>query len=200
MLRFLLPAFPIALAVAFAGASFLERSDWRIARALSFASIGALLLLCMGGALLYGRSAVEASVGLLSRDDYLKQRSPDYGRVSFVNQTLVGQESEAKTLVFLQHLYYLRVPFVSGNPNHSWNIDPQRYASAEAWNGFFRAEKIRWVVRAPDYPPAVAAPLQQLEDEGRLVPVSRADVNDFDGLRLAGARKTTPVVILRVRE
>src|ERR1700687_1911994 len=111
-----------------------------------------------------------------------------------------GREGTAKTLVFLQHLYYLRVPFVSGNPNHNWNIDPQRYASAEAWNALFQAENIRWVVRAPDYPQAVAAPLQQLESEGRLVPVARADVSNFDGMRLSGARKTAPVVILRVRE
>ena len=200
MLRFLLPVFPIALAMAFAGAAFLRRRDWRVAHALSLVSIGALLILCMGGALFYGRSAAEASVGLLSREEYLKQRAPDYETVSFVNETLAGQGSEAKTLVFLQHLYYLRVPFVSGNPNHNWNIDPQRYASAEAWEAFLRAEKIRWVVRAPDYPAAVAAPLRQLEEGGRLIPVSRADVSVFDGMRLFGARKITPVVILRVRE
>jgi hypothetical protein len=169
-------------------------------RALSLVSIGALLVLCVAGALSYGRSAAEASVGLLSREEYLKQRAPDYETVSFINETLAGQGSEAKTLVFLQHLYYLRVPFVSGNPDHDWNIDPLRYSSAEAWEVFFRAEKIRWVVRAPDYPAAVAAPLRQLEEGGRLIPVSRADVSVFDGMRLFGVRKITPVVILRVRE
>jgi hypothetical protein len=154
----------------------------------------------LGGVLFYGRSAAATSVGLLPREEYLKQRAPDYETISFINQTLAEQGSEAKTLVFLQHLYYLRVPFVSGNPNHNWNIDPQRYASTEAWDALFRAEKIRWVVRAPDYPAAVAAPLWQLEQEGRLVPVSRADVSVFDGMRLFGARKITPVVILRVKE
>jgi hypothetical protein len=200
MLRFLLPVFPVALAAAFAGAASLRRPDWPMARALSSASIAALLALCIGGALFYGRSAALASVGLLSRESYLALRAPDYGRVSFINQTLAGQGSEGKTLVFLQHLYYLRVPFVSGNPNHNWNIDPQRYASAEAWDALFRAQNIRWVVRAPDYPREVAAPLQQLESEGRLVPVARAEVSDFEGLRLYGARKTTPVVVLRVKE
>jgi hypothetical protein len=200
MLRFLLPVFPIGLAMAFAGVAFLRRRDWRVAHALSLASIGALLVLCLGGVLFYGRSAAATSVGLLPREEYLKQRAPDYETISFINQTLAEQGSEAKTLVFLQHLYYLRVPFVSGNPNHNWNIDPQRYASTEAWDALFRAEKIRWVVRAPDYPAAVAAPLWQLEQEGRLVPVSRADVSVFDGMRLFGARKITPVVILRVKE
>ncbi len=171
-----------------------------VAVALSSASIAALLALCIGGALFYGRLAALASVGLLSRESYLELRAPDYRRVSFINQTLAGQGSEGKTLVFLQHLYYLRVPFVSGNPNHNWNIDPQRFASVEAWDALFRAENIRWVVRAPDYPLEVAAPLQQLESEGRLVPVARAEVSDFDGLRLYGARKTASVVILRVKE
>ena len=200
MLRFLLPVFPVALAAALAGAASLRRADWPMARALSSASIAALLALCIGGALFYGRLAALASVGLLSRESYLELRAPDYRRVSFINQTLAGQGSEGKTLVFLQHLYYLRVPFVSGNPNHNWNIDPQRFASVEAWDALFRAENIRWVVRAPDYPLEVAAPLQQLESEGRLVPVARAEVSDFDGLRLYGARKTASVVILRVKE
>jgi hypothetical protein len=200
MLRFLLPVFPVALAAAFAGAASLRRPDWPMARALSSASIAALLALCIGGALFYGGSATMASIGLLSRESYLELRAPDYGRVSFINKTLAGQGSEGNALVFLQHLYYLRVPFVSGNPNHNWHIDPQRYASAEAWEGRFHTENIRWVVRAPGYPPEVDAPLQQLESEGRLVPVARAEVSDFDGLRLYGVRKTTPVVILRVKE
>jgi Protein of unknown function (DUF1420) len=200
MLRFLLPMFPVAIAAAFAGAARLDRYDWRIARALSFASIGVFLVLCLGGILFYGRAAAETSIGLLSREAYLNQLAPDYGRVSFINDTLAGRESEGKALVFLRHLYYLRVPFVSGDPGHNWEIDPQRYAAAQAWEAFFRAQNIRWVVRAPGYPPAVAATLQQLEDEGRLVPMARADVSDFDGLRLFGVRKTTPVVILRVKE
>ncbi len=200
MLRFLLPVFPVALAAALAGVGHLHHSDWRIARLVSFASIAALLVLCTGGAMLYGHSAVEAAVGLLSRDDYLRQHAPDYGKVSFINQTLAGQESKENALVFFQHLYYLRVPFVSGHPNNNLNIDPRFYNSEQAWEAFFLKENIRWVVRAPDYPPMVAAPLRQLEAEGQLIPIAHADVNDFDGFRISGARKTVPVVILRVRE
>ena len=200
MLRFLLPVFPIALAMALAGAACLHRSDWRLARAFSLVSIGTLLVFCIGGVLLYGRSAAEASVGLLSRERYLKQRAPDYETVSFINESLALPGSESTTLVFLQHLYYLRIPFVSGNPNHSWNIDPKRDASRERWDALLRAKRVRWVVRAPDYPPVIAPPLGQLESEGRLVPVYRTDVSAFDGMRLFGARKIIPVVILRVKE
>jgi len=120
--------------------------------------------------------------------------------VSFINQTLAGQGPNENALVFLQHLYYLRVPFVPGNPIHSWNIDPRRYASTQAWEALFRQQNIRWVVRSPDYPLVVAGPLRQLEAEGWLVPVARADVTDFEGFRISGARKSVPVVILRVRE
>jgi hypothetical protein len=200
MLRFLLPVFPVALAISTAGAAYLHHSDWRAARAITFSSITALCLLCIGGALSYGWLAAKASTGLLSREGYLRLRAPDYGRISFINQILESRRSEGKTLVFLQHLYYLRVPFVSGDPEYNWNIDPERYGSAAAWSVLFRAEHIRWVVRAPQYSHAVEAPLRELENEGRLVPVARADVSDFEGMRIFGVRKTDAVVILRVTE
>jgi hypothetical protein len=56
------------------------------------------------------------------------------------------------------------------------------------------------VVRSPEYPQSIAAPLQQLETEGALVPVARGEINDFEGMRLFGARKTVPIVIFRVAE
>lgn len=198
MLRFLLPVFPIALAASLAGAARLQRSDWPFARILSRASIAALLILCAAGALFYGRSAAAAAIGWTSREDYLWQRSPEYARVSFINQVLAEHGNEGNALVFLRHLYYLRVPFVSGNPEHNWEIDPARYSSVQAWDAFLRANNIRWVVRAPEYPQAIAAPLQQLEREGRLVPVASADVSDIEGMRLFGMRKTTAATILRV--
>jgi hypothetical protein len=199
MLRFLLPVLPIALAAVFAGVAQLQRSDWRFARALSFASIAALLLFYSSAVLFYGRSAAEASLGLLSREEYLKQRAPDFDKVSFINRTLAGRGSEGKALVFLQHMYYLQVPFVSGNPDNNWEIDPQRYASPAAWEALFLSEHIRWVVRAPEYPPAIAPALRQLEEQGRLIPEARADVNDFEGMRVLGVRKATSLVILRVK-
>lgn len=51
---------------------------------------------------------------------------------------------------------------------------------------------------APSYLGAVAAPLEQLEKDGYLIPYSRSEVQDFQGMRIAGRREPVLVVILRV--
>lgn len=199
MLRFLLPLLPMALAAVFAGWAAV-RPNWKFARALSLTTILALLTACAAALALYGHTAAAAGIGLINQQSYLRRRAPDYGKVEFINQTLRGQGSRDKTLVFLRHLYYLQMPFVSGDPNDNWNVDPRRLSSPEAWRAFFRAENIRWIVRAPDYPAAIAAPLKQLEAEGALEPVARGEVTDFAGMRIFNQRQTFPVVILRTRD
>jgi hypothetical protein len=200
MLRYLLPAFPTALAAAFASIAVLRDRQWRLARAIAHASITALCALCAAGVAYYATPAAQAGIGWKSREGYLKQKAPDYGKAEFVNQQLEPHASEGKTLVFFQHRYYLRVPFVCGNPDDSWDIDPRRYGSAEAWLALFREQNVRWVVRAPNYPPSIAAALIQLEHDGRLVPMTSTTVTDFSGMRVEGIRTTTPITILRVVE
>jgi hypothetical protein len=56
------------------------------------------------------------------------------------------------------------------------------------------------VVRAPDYPSAIAAALGRLEATGELEPFAQGEVSDFEGLRILGVRKTQPIVILRVKD
>lgn len=199
MLRFLLPLWAVALAAVFAGAAHLTRRNWKFLRAVCLVSIGVFLVACAAGLAVYGHSAASVAVGLTSRENYLRDRAPNYGQVEFVNQTLQGTENRNKTLVFMQHVYYLRVPFLSGNPDTSWTIDPQRFASRQSWREFFRSENIRWIVRAPDYPPAIAAPLKQLEEEGELQPVARSEVTDFAGMRIFDLRTKVPVIILRTK-
>jgi hypothetical protein len=52
-------------------------------------------------------------------------------------------------------------------------------------------------VRAENYPLAIARPLHQLEEEGALVPIASAEVEDFHGMRITGARETINVTIFR---
>ena len=198
MLRFLLPVWPIALAAVFAGAASL-RAEWKIARAISFATIAIFLTACAGGLLLYDSPAVAATLGLTSRENYLRRRAPDYGRVAFVNESLRGQGSACKTLAFIRHLYYLQAPFLSGEPGENWSVDPQRLNSPEAWREFLRQNDICWVVRAPDYPSSIAGPLLALEQQGELQPFARGQVSDFAGMRIFDVRSTIPIVILRVK-
>jgi hypothetical protein len=120
--------------------------------------------------------------------------------VEFVNQALKEEGREGKTLVFFRHTYYLRVPFVYGDPSASWAVDPQRLQTTEAWLELFRKEKIRWVVRSSEYPNAIAQPLRQLELGGELAPLTQGEVYDFEGMRVLGVRKIIPIVVLRVKD
>jgi len=198
--RFLLPVLPIALAASFAGVSHVDKLGWRIVRRASLGTIGLYLLFGLAGLLLYGRAAIAVAVGLNSRQNYLQQRAPNYEQAEFVNRVLKGGLGEGKALVFFHHLYYLDVPFVYGDPDASWAVDPERFQTPEAWRELFRKEKIRWVVRSPEYPDSIAQPLGELEKEGELVPLANGEVDDFEGVRVLGQRKTVLIVILRVED
>jgi len=200
MTRFLLPVLPLALAAVLGGAAQLQTVGWRLARYISIASLSGFFLLGATGLVVYDRSAISVAVGLTSREEYLRQHVQEYEKVRFINDVLGGKENEGKALVFLRHLYYLRVPFLPGDPAASWAVDPSKLQTPEDWETLFRKEGIRWVVRSPKYPPMIAAPLEELEKRGELVLIARTDVSDFQGLRIAGQRQEVPVVIFQVKE
>jgi hypothetical protein len=199
MTRFLLPILPIALAAALAGAAQLGVLGWRAARLVSLATLASFLLFGAAGLLYYNRSALAAATGLISREDYLQARAPEYEKVRFINEVLAGKESEGKTLVFLRHVYYLRVPFVYGDPGASWAIDPAQLQTAEGWRRLLREQGIRWVVRAPEYPAEIASPLLELEAERQLEPIAETTVHDFQGMRISGNRQSLLLIILEVK-
>ena len=200
MTRFLLPVLPIALAAAIAGATALSKMEWRIARSISAASIAVFLLLGAAGFAMYARPALAAAAGLTTREDYLRQRAPDYAVSEFVNQTIAGEEAEGNALIFFRHVYYLRIPFLFGDPQASWAVDPARLATPEAWREFFRQNRIRWVVRSPEYPEEIAVPLEQLERSGSLTPIAHQDVATLEGMRILGIHKTVTAVVLQVND
>ena len=117
----------------------------------------------------------------------------------FINEVLAGKESRRKTLVFLRHVYYLRVPFIYGDPAASWAIDPALLQTAEGWRKLFREQGVRSVVRAPEYPARIASPLLELEAEGQLEPIAETTVHDFQGMRISGNRQSLLLVILEVK-
>jgi hypothetical protein len=111
---------------------------------------------------------------------------------------LGGRENQQKTLVFLRHLYYLDIPYVNGDPNSSFEVDPEHMQSRGDWRAFFKKKSIGYVVRSPEYPKAIAAPLEEMERTGELTVIERTDVQTFQGKRVDQVRVTTPVVILKV--
>jgi hypothetical protein len=199
MTRFLLPILPIAIAAVLAGVAQLKPDGWTFTRYVALGTVCCFLFVGAAGLLVYNRSAIAEAVGVTSREEYLRQHAPEYEKVQFINEVLGGKDLEGKTLVFLRHVYYLRVPFVYGDPAACWAIDPSKFQTPEAWETFFKNEGIRWVVRSPQYPRVIATPLQELEDDGELVPVAQTEIADFHGFRILDERQSVPVVILRVK-
>ena len=198
MTRFLLPVFPIALAAVLSGAAQLPTLGWKFARGLAIATLIGVFLFGAAGMVLYDSPALATALGITSREDYLRTHAPDYEVAQFINQALAGKET-GNSAVFLQHLFYLRVPFLNCNPDSSWVVNPAKLQSTEQWLEFFRDQNIRWVVRSPRFPRPIAAPLDQLEAQGKLVPVAQSEVTDFHGFRIAGERQSIPIVVLQVK-
>jgi hypothetical protein len=200
MTRFLLPVLPIALAAAFAGVARLQATGAGVARHISTATLCGVLLFGFAGLLVYDRSALAEAAGFTSREGYLREHSPEYEETEFINRVLKGKEAQGLALVFLRHTYNLHVPFLYGDPSASWAVDPSRLRTSQEWQVFLLAHGIRWIVRSPDYPPAIADPLRELEAQGQLVPIARSEVSDFRGLRILGDRQSLLIVVLEVRE
>jgi hypothetical protein len=199
MTRFLLPVLPIAIPAVLAGVAQLKADGWKFVRSVSLATVFSYLVVGAGGVLMYNRVALSAAVGLTPREEYLRKRAPEYQKAQFVNEVLSGKESEGKALVFIRHVFYVRVPFVYGDPTASWAVDPSKLQTTEEWKALFKKEGIHWVVRSPKYPATIAGPLQALEDAGELVPVAQTEIADFHGFRIAGEREMVPVVILQIK-
>jgi hypothetical protein len=199
MPRFLLPLLPIALAATFAGVSGLTARGWLAARLVCAATIGVFLLFGAASLALYDHAALLTAVGLISEQDYKREHVPEYATTEFINSALQEKKLDGKALVFVRHLFYLRVPFLYGDPSSSWAVDPSRLQTPEEWRAFFQAENVRWVVRSPEYPEAIAAPLTELERTGQLSQIAQAEVSEFQGSRIYGQRQKIVVTILRVQ-
>jgi len=199
MMRFLLPLLPIALAASMGGvAQFRVRP--RAVRITALLSIVSFLFFGLGGLALYDRNSWAVSAGLISREEYLRERAPDYARSEFVNHYLPGNESEGRALIFFRHVYYLRAPFVYGNPDASWAMNPSELQTDAVWRSLFHSQRIRWVVRTPEYPEPLSAELERLESENILVPCAAGKVEESAGNRIGGIRELQSITILCVRQ
>jgi hypothetical protein len=195
--RFLLPVFGIALAITFAGVETVSKLGRPFVRLTCNASVALFLFLGAGAFVAYGRDFLPVSVGLESREHFLEREAPNYQETSFANKVLNGKPGP--TLVFFQHLYYLRINFAVGNPDSNWDLYPEQYATPEAMLEWLRKNDVRWIVRPPEYPDPVAGALEGLESEGILEPVAAADVEDFSGWRIEGEKMRVAMRILEVR-
>jgi hypothetical protein len=197
MARFLLPTFPLALALVFSGAAASSRKTFPAIRWGCAATLVLFGLFCIASDVLYAKDFLRVSVGLESKEAFLDRMASDYEAATFLNSALPQQSGNV--LVFLRHLYYLRVPYVYGDPDSSWMTNPDVLTSPQALLAFLKEHDIRWVVKAPGYPEALAAVFEESEMEGILVPETRADILVFAGnSRLLNNRQKSELILLRV--
>lgn len=181
-----------------AGIAQLRAKVWRAAFVFAQLRIAGFLAFGLAGLVLYARNSWAVSAGLTTRESYLLLHAPDYPRSEFVNQQLAGKEGGGRALVFFDHLYYLQVPFLYGNPEASWVMDPDRLRSDDEWLSLFARYDIRWVVRGEEYPGELHESLDHLERENILIPCASGTVEDLFGNRIGGAREAERMTILCV--
>jgi hypothetical protein len=199
MPRFLLPLLPVALAASMTGVWLLTQDRWRVLRTLCLLSLGAVLVAGFGAMIFYSRAAWSVVLGRTSEEAYLTANSPDYERSRFVNREVARFGQLGRVLIFFRHLYYVRVPFLNGDPEDSWEVNTARLTSLEAWQSFFAKHQIRWVLKSPDYPAAVAPALTELEKAGVLRACASGEVESFFGNRMGGKRAREPITLYCVQ-
>jgi hypothetical protein len=166
-------------------------------------ALGSIALMSIIGGLafiIYSREPLRTTLGMKDEAKYLEQWAPDYQVAEAVNRLLGNRAHDGKTLVFFRHIYYLRIPFVNGDPDSSWSANPDILRTPQQWKAFFSQERIRYVVKSPDYPSAIAAALEEMEKNGDLVPFAETVVQNISGMRIKGDRVPTHVWIFRVND
>jgi hypothetical protein len=202
MARFMLPVYALSLALVLAGVVNIGKRGWRAAVAACAVTIFAFVLFAGFSDAVYSRDFLPVVLGTESEHAFLERMAPDYQTAEFINQTLpmqTGQPSGENVMVFFRHLYYIRVPFIDGSPEYSWQMDPARYNDPEKLLAHLREMNVRWVLKAPDYPQLLAESFSRLEQEGKLVPIASTDVENLSGTgRFNGQHQKIHLVLLQV--
>jgi hypothetical protein len=200
--RYLLPAYALGLALVLSGAASIAARNWRLAAAACSVAIAVFLMFAAASDALYARDFLPVVLGLETENAFLERMAPDYRATEFINRTLPRESSAAgagNVMVFFRHRYYLRVPFVDGAPEYSWPMDPAVCGDPEKLLAVLHQLNVRWVVKSPDYPAALAAPFSRLEEEGKLAPIVSEEVENLTGTgRIYRQKEKVRVVILRL--
>jgi hypothetical protein len=196
--RYLLAAFPIALAIVFAASADVMK---RTSKLIPMAVIGSIVLfLCFGAAseAVYSKDFLPVVFGRETPEAFLTRMAGDYPAASFVNDSLSGRDG--KVMVFFRLVYHVRVPIEIGTPEESWLMNTEKITDADSLLKFLNARGIRWVVKAPNYPyPAsLTQAFQKLEDEGKLRIAFTGEASSFSTFRMYGDRVQFKMVILEV--
>ncbi len=201
--RFLLPVYILALALVFSGVAGLVERRWKIASYACALTLVVFLTFAGLSDIVYARDFLPVVFGRENREVFLQRMGTDYRFSSFINSTLgpETQHESGSVLVFFRHLYYLRVPYVYGDPSFSWNIDPSRCNEPGELLRVLEDLNVRWVVKSPEYPDALAKSFRSLEAENKLVPIASLDIQTHTGIsRIYKQMQTVDVEILELQK
>lgn len=199
--RFLLPVYILALAVVFSGLAEMFERKWKFATCACVATLLGFLAFAGLSDLFYARDFLPVVLGRESKEAFLQRMAPEYRFASFINSELGGRSAtqDGNAMVFLRHLYYVRVPYVYGDPTFSWAVDPARCKDPEGLLNVLRELNVKWVVKEPAYPPALQDAFNQLESEKKLVSIASSDLETLTGSsRIYGIKQITRVTILEL--
>lgn len=200
--RYLLPAYALGLALVLSGAASIVSRNWKLAAAACSITIAVFLMFAAASDALYARDFLPVVLGLETENAFLERMAPDYRATEFINRTLYPESSATSAvnvMVFFRHRYYLRVPFVDGAPEYSWPMDPAACSDPEKLLAVLHQLNVRWVVKSPDYPAALAASFSRLEEEGKLIPIASGEVENLTGTgRMYRQKEKVRVVILKL--
>jgi hypothetical protein len=199
--RFLLPVYILALALLFSGVAEILGRDWKVAAYGCVATLFVFLIFAGLSDLLYARDFLPVVFGRESKEAFLQRMAPEYRYASFINSEL-GERSKNENrnaMIFLRHMYYVRVPYVYGDPTFSWAVDPAKCTDPEGLLKVLRELHVKWVVKEPSYPPPLQDSFNQLESEKKLISVASSDLETLTGSsRIYGMKQITRVTILEL--
>lgn len=199
--RFLLPVYILALALVFSGLGKIFERKWKVAAYGCAATLVIFLVFAAASDCLYARNFLPVVFGSENNEAFLRRMAPEYQFVSFINSTVAHQikAGNENTMVFFRHLYYLRVPYVYGDPASSWAVDPSKCKDSRGLLRMLKELHVRWVVKQPDYPVPLEDSFRRLELEKNLIPIAFADLETLTGTsRINAVRQTIRVTILQL--
>lgn len=202
--RFLLPVYPLALALVFSGAAVAAQRGWRLAVTGCTATIALFLLFAAGADAIYAKNFLPVVLGMEREEAFLRRAAPDYEIDEFIDHALRDEMDRAqggRVMVFYRHLYYLRVPFVEGAPENSWLMNPDALRDPRAMVALLKSLDVRWIVKTDEYPESLEPVLAQMEQGGVLTPVASADILNLTGAsRIYRQTENVHVAVMRVRD
>jgi hypothetical protein len=199
--RFLLPVYILALALVFSGLAGIFERGWKTAAYGCVATLVLFLGFAAFSDCLYARDFLPVVFGRENKEAFLRRMAPEYQFVAFINSTLAPKvrDGNGNTMVFLRHLYYLQVPYVSGDPASSWAVDPSKCTQTEGLVHTLKELNVRWIVKEPRYPAPLEDSFNRLETEKRLIPIASADLETLTGTsRIYGFRQAVRITILEL--